>query len=422
MMRRRPTLIVLLLASLTGAAVVWQGCAGDAEFYPCGFDPVSGKEILCCESVVVSCMDPDFYKQFSNSCDPCIHADGGTPDSGTDAPDDAEGGPPAGDAGPDDAPSDAPPDAPSDAAAACAGECVDAPPVGWSGLVYLWSAPSGTPFPSCPADAPIASPPLFANLVAPPASCGACSCDPPTGTCSLPTTFTASSAACNPGGGTTWSFDPPAAWAEGVCTNSNPVSATSCAPGPCVKSLTAGPLGVQDDPCGIETAAPAMPTAPPAWQTSALACKSASAFACADPSQACAPVSLSDLPAGFAACVSRDGDWPCPDSFPTKLGTATGFDDQRACSPCTCGAPAGSSCSAQLHVYADDTCMTAVLGDVPIGSDVSACFDLTGAAGTPLGSKYVDKVKYHPGTCAADGGQPMGQVTATGVATFCCLM
>jgi hypothetical protein len=66
--------------------------------------------------------------------------------------------------------------------------------------------------------------------------------------------------------------------------------------------------------------------------------------------------------------------------------------------------------------------MTAVLGDVPIGSDVSACFDLTGAAGTPLGSKYVDKVKYHPGTCAADGGQPMGQVTATGVATFCCLM
>lgn len=415
-MRYKPSLLVLAFALVSGSAITWQGCITDSQLYPCGFDAF-GNEIICCENWNVSCLDPDFYSRFPR-CEYCLTL----PDGGqeADAAEDADGGPPAGDAGLD-ADLDAPDGDPPDAAKFCPGECIAAAPVGWSAPVYVAVQPAAAPVPACPGEAPVSSPLLHAGLVSPPAACGACSCDPPTGTCALPTTFTASATACSGGVGTTWSFDPPVAWAEGVCTNSNAVPAASCSPGPCVKSLTAGPLAVADEPCGAVTAAPDLPSPPPSWETSVLACTSAAAFACADPAEACSPIPRAGVPEGFKICVSRDGDWACPAPFPDKIGVAAAFEDQRGCSPCTCGPAAGSFCDAHLHVYADDACATEVLGDVPIGSTGAPCFDLIATPGTGLGSKSVDKVKYHPGACGAGGGEPTGAAVPAGSATFCCL-
>ncbi len=403
MMHRRLTMISLLLASLLG--LVWQGCVSDGQLYPCGFD-ANNQEILCCPMWTAACMDPEVHARLPGRCDPCLYPDAGAPDSGTDAADDAEGGPPGGDAGTD---------AADGAAAVCSGACVEAPPLGWSEPTLLWKGAIGSTPPACPAEAPVIGFQGFADLVVPPASCGACSCDAATATCGITSSYTASSVACG-ATGVTSSFDAPASW-DGTCTNDGAFAAGQlCGTTTCAKSLTAGALTVQNEGCAAVTAPPPIPTPPATWQTAVLACKRGSAVPCDDPGQVCAPVAVP--PQGFTLCVYQDGDLDCPASFPNKLGVATGFDDQRGCSACTCGSPAGGLCVATLNVFTDNAC-TAPLLSIPISSTGPACVDLV-PPGPALGSKTVEKLKYLHGDCAAAGGDPMGDAVPTGAATFCC--
>jgi hypothetical protein len=412
MKRVRFLLVFCSLASLFGAVTAGlPACDEVAIIYPCA-NPIMGRkdhtghedaccETDCCEGVIAS----------PGITDGCVWLDGG---ADADAQEDAEAGPPADDAGPDGG-EDAATDAHADAAPACPGACIDAPPLGWSDPAVLWLGAMGTPPPSCPTEAPVVGFQGFADLAAPPASCGACSCGEATATCALPSSLAVSSATC-PGGGVTTPFDPPASW-DGSCTNGNPLQANQmCGAVTCAKSLTTGPLVVQNEGCSAATALPVMPTPPATWQTAALACKRGSSVLCDDPLQVCAPVA--DVPPGFLVCVYQAGDVDCPASFPDKHAVAAGADDQRACSPCACGSPTGGLCVATLNVFTDDGC-TAPLLSVPIGSTGPACFDLV-PPGPALGSKTVDKVKYLPGACVPSGGEAIGQALPTGPATFCC--
>lgn len=402
MSARRRT-VFLLVAALAGSALATAGgaCGDVGSIYNCP-DPIPGR------------LDHNGHHDPCCYVDPCHDEDAGTDggaDAEADAQEDAEAGPPADDGG-----LDAGPDAQADAGPSCPGACVDAPPLGWSDPALLWLGPMGSAPPSCPAEAPVVGFQGFADLDAPPASCGACSCSASTASCTLPASFTASTAACNPGGGVATSFDAPAAW-DGSCTADNAIGqGQMCGALACAKSLTAGPLTVTGEACGVVLGEPATPTPPATWQTAALACKRGSSAPCDDPTQVCAPVAVA--PPGFALCVFQAGDVDCPSTFPDKHGVATGADDKRGCAPCACGAPMDGLCVATLNVFTDDVCAAPLLS-VQVGSTGPGCFDLV-PPGPALGSKSLDKLKYVPGTCAPSGGEAAGQVMPTGPATFCC--
>lgn len=204
---------------------------------------------------------------------------------------------------------------------------------------------------------------------------------------------------------------------DGSCTADNAIGqGQMCGALACAKSLTAGPLTVTGEACGVVLGEPATPTPPATWQTAALACKRGSSAPCDDPTQVCAPVAVA--PPGFALCVFQAGDVDCPSTFPDKHGVATGADDKRGCAPCACGAPMDGLCVATLNVFTDDVCAAPLLS-VQVGSTGPGCFDLV-PPGPALGSKSLDKLKYVPGTCAPSGGEAAGQVMPTGPATFCC--
>ena len=120
-------------------------------------------------------------------------------------------------------------------------------------------------------------------------------------------------------------------------------------------------------------------------------------------------------------CIFATTEMSCPAGWPDQLLIATGFNDQRACAPCQCGAVQGSDCTASLAVFSDTGC-SSLLAVVDAGSAPSSTCVSIAPAGTPVGSKTLSNVHYTPGTCAPSGGEPTdGGVTPTGVATFCCL-
>ena len=373
-----PKLRLLLLLGVLAptfalALTTVPGCGETTTIYPCA-DPIYGRR--------------DHNGHLDECClvDPC-----NDPPPDKDASADADDEPPPG----------------------CPGACIDAPALGWSDPALLWTGPAGASPPACPPEAPVLGFEGFADLTVPAAGCPACACTTPAGTCALPTGYTASSASCGAVGVTT-SFNAPDAW-DGGCTQANAV--LTCGSAGCVASLTAGAITVQDESCAVATAQPAAPTEPVTYQTAARACKRGSSLGCDDPTLVCAPVSAA--PPGFKLCVHRAGDAECPAAFPEKHGVATGVDDQRACSPCTCGSPTGGVCVAALNVFTDDACGAPLFVN-PVSSTTQACFDIA-TPGVTLGSKSVDKLAYIPGACAASGGEPVGAATATGVSTFCCV-
>ena len=156
----------------------------------------------------------------------------------------------------------------------------------------------------------------------------------------------------------------------------------------------------------------------PSWTTAVLACHGmvTSGLLCSDPGQMCVPAAM---PPDFSMCLYNQADVSCPDTYPDKHLVYTGFDDQRTCSPCACGAPVGSSCSGSLSIFKDSACSSPLLF-APISSSNSACFNVV-PAGLPLGSKTVTALTYASGTCLPSGGEATGTVEASGPATFCCL-
>ncbi len=80
------------------------------------------------------------------------------------------------------------------------------------------------------------------------------------------------------------------------------------------------------------------PSMPPVWQQQALACQTNDVPPCDGTAKVCAPAAPSA--AGFSVCIFRFGDdRGCPAAYPLQHVFYDGYDDNRACSDCTCGAP-----------------------------------------------------------------------------------
>jgi hypothetical protein len=97
------------------------------------------------------------------------------------------------------------------------------------------------------------------------------------------------------------------------------------------------------------------------------------------------------------------------------------FDDATGgpmCTPCSCGAPVGSLCTAKVSIYGDGTCTT-LLATVPASSFAPTCFDVN-PAGQAVGSTDISILAYQPGSCPASGGELTGAFALQGPTTFCC--
>src|SRR5262249_53874094 len=163
--------------------------------------------------------------------------------------------------------------------------------------------------------------------------------------------MTANAASCAGMTSVHTSFDPPALW-DGACTADNAIPANKqCGAQPCVQSLTIAPLTINEAGCAASQLAPSV--SPAIWTTYALGCKDSTNFPCSGGKGLC--VGWPDPPpAGFRECIVAKGDVECPagDKHSEKrVSYDEKIDDTRGCTPCTCGAPTGTSCSALVSTF-----------------------------------------------------------------------
>jgi hypothetical protein len=278
----------------------------------------------------------------------------------------------------------------------------------------------------CPVEAPtqsfygVADPSL---VPPPPLSCPACACDAPEGACTLPATWTVSSAACaDPAGGIKTPFDPPAGW-DGACLADKAIPAGAmCSGKPCVRSVTVSAPVLEETPCTPrKLESEPKPTGfkaelPLDWRV-AQACGPASPWlACkGEEDKLCVPKPSE----AFATCVRAPGDVACPAGWPVRALYFADWQDARACSDCACSAPMGGSCLVRATVASDATCSAQPQPLFVSSMDPGGCVDVP--SGVALGSKEAALLAYEPGTCTPLESVTEGKVDVSGPVTLCCL-
>lgn len=300
----------------------------------------------------------------------------------------------------------------------CTGQCLPGAPDGWSDPQLLWTGAAAAA-PPCPAGAPVVA---YEGQLDPtaPNACGACTCAPPAGSCALPATMTANDAPCEQLTGSTGQlpFDPPSPW-DGTCTTNDaiPGATTPCGSAggsPCVASISIGALVLSETACA-PAVQPVAGDGPAPVGTFARACKAAVATGCDGEEGVCLPAT-----SGFAPCIHHAGDVGCPGSFSPYTDRHVFYgslDDTRSCTPCACGAPTGSACSALISVYSD--ACTTLLDATTITATAPLCLDVP--PGSALASKAATAATYTPGACPPSGGVATGMAVESLPSTFCCL-
>ena len=347
---------------------------------------------------VYSCENPDKgHKDVNGEPDPCHYNDVVDAGHAADAGDAGD----AADAGDEDDAGDAePPDA---AGETCPGICVPGLPGGWFGPSLFWMGAEAAA-PSC-ADVPGLPLEFFtghADLDGP--LCGACTCEQPSGSCALPATLTAAAASCAGDSSSVehTPFGPPPKW-EGDCTAANAISAGKlCGGVPCVQSVTIAPLTLKQGGC-LPIEPPKAP--PPNWTTFTRACSPASVLAnCGQKGGVCMPIVADSK---FRICAMQKGapnQVACPPAYPDKRVFYGNSADTLACSPCSCGAPAGSTCTGSVSIFPDSGCGAPLVVSVSIDATGPLCTDIK-PAGSGLGSMSASEPIFTPGACKATGGE-----------------
>ena len=279
----------------------------------------------------------------------------------------------------------------------------------WETPTLLWVGPEDQA-PECPLGPKSISYKGHADLVAP-NLCEACTCEPPTGSCALPSKLTASLAVCVSQVKPTIKWDAPTPW-DGTCDS------TIQLPDGAAHSLTIDPIAMTENGCAVgpPVAAKVLSSR---WDTFALGCDTG-----IPPGTLERSICLSEpLPPGFKVCIFYDGERVCPDDIQGNTFTEQhvfyqGVQDDRQCSACSCGAPTGSACTATISIYKNANC-SALLDQKTIDSSSETCTDIK-LPGQALGSKSAGPTTYLPGTCPAMGGDGSGIAIPTNPATLCC--
>ena len=282
----------------------------------------------------------------------------------------------------------------------------------WEDPTLLWFGPADQ-VPECPRGPMTIAYEAQTDLVAL-SACEACTCEPPTGSCTLPLTLTASTAACNVSGGISTTFNAPAAW-DGSCDS------TTQTPSGAAHSLAIDPITMTENGCALGPPVPAKVISLH-WDTLARACDIGLP---AGPVKRSTCLPRDPLPTGFALCIFHEGEYDCP-TEPANVFTERhvfyqDVQDDRQCSGCSCGAPTGSTCDGTISIYKGNnlTCSSPTFAQIPISSMQPACIDFADP-GQALGSKSAGTATYVPGICPPMGGDASGTAIPTAPDTFCC--
>jgi hypothetical protein len=305
----------------------------------------------------------------------------------------------------------------SSCTAPCDGECLARADLPMWGPLLAWIGPVDQQ-PVCPYGTTPVAGEHHADLNVPPLDCPTCSCDPPTGTCDLPATMTASSGKCYAPNAIHSDTNPPANW-DGSCTAANPIAAgAACNGGPCVNSLTVAPLTLTESGCAPRAINPPTPAPPPSWKASAVMCN---LEPCDAGKSVCVPKVSS--PVFWETCLAFAGDTAvCSAPYPVRHVVYDSFTDGRTCGTCTCQPPTGASCVSVLSVFEGTACKgpAAIPGNLITSKPQPFCFDLP--PGIALGSKMMTPpVYYSAGLCESVAVGGSGEVTTQGAMTLCCL-
>ena len=156
----------------------------------------------------------------------------------------------------------------------------------------------------------------------------------------------------------------------------------------CVQSLTIAPLALTENACTVSVE-PVAAKLPYTWGTVARSCRGVAYGRCAMPAEICAPAPEPD----FAQCLARDGDRECPGPYYTvKHVFYSGLADTRDCTPCACGAPLGSTCTAFVSAFKDGSCSSPVVAGT-VDATGPVCLDVS-----PPGSRSGASSRQSPST------------------------
>jgi hypothetical protein len=264
----------------------------------------------------------------------------------------------------------------------------------------------------------------YDELVAPPAACDACTCGASKGECyQPPDKIEIRAGTCAESGVPFSPFDGPLNW-TGTCSSDGGLSAgTMCGNEPCAQSVWASPLPPPKGDACLPTTSIPLSTKEFAWTTRGIACESKTEQdACSSEKQYCA----ANLGPEWLTCVHQKGIHnlsDCPDEYNASVHRLYPYEpvDDRGCTDCSCGAPAGSACIGNMPVYDDAACSNQFV-NLLLGSMSENCTGII-PAGRAIGAKRVTDLAYLPGTCGSTGGEPKGLATgnAANAVTFCCM-
>ncbi|AUX25004.1 hypothetical protein SOCEGT47_055450 [Sorangium cellulosum] len=287
--------------------------------------------------------------------------------------------------------------------------CVTAPPPpGFGDPILFWMGSPGdeASVPECPKEAPERVFDGYGGFDRAHA-CPPCRCSGPS--CELPRALEGSSSAACDGPGS-MSFDAPAGW-DGACA-----APAAAAPGEIgslrIPAPTVSACEVVDERAGEPRDLPAP------WGERARGCAGVEGERADSDLDATCVAWLASRHPDFTVCIHYLGEGAprCPAAYPEMRTFFRGFDDTRGCTRCECGPAHGSRCVALVSAYEDRSCGR-VLDAVTVTLAGPKC--VTGP-GLRLASLDAQWIEDEPGSCAARGGVPTGDVRPRGESFFCC--
>jgi hypothetical protein len=124
--------------------------------------------------------------------------------------------------------------------------------------------------------------------------------------------------------------------------------------------------------------------------------------------------------ADFAMCITPEADGLCRPGFKNRLEFTMRLSDNRACTPCACGAPTGGRCMADVMLYGDATCNTQIDLGAFIDQGDNPCHDVP--APLPLAAVRAVLTRQEPGSCTPTpvASKVVGTVERGERRVFCC--
>ncbi|MEJ7732288.1 MAG: hypothetical protein WKG00_24160 [Polyangiaceae bacterium] len=276
-------------------------------------------------------------------------------------------------------------------------QCIPEAPAGWDGPFAV--AVGAMADVACPGGWPAPKPVAHMELQVPAPACTDCTCTVATPiSCGLTPLVFYVDESCSLTGA-----------AENVVAGSCVGSAHATA-----LSVSVGPPATVAGTCAFDGGDRVVAT----WAQHVTTCAGGLGAGCAAGSVCAPPIAM---PFGTGACISGEGNMPCPDAYPVPTTAFRDVADTRTCTACTCGqllpGPSGGGCAATVALYADLGCTG---GFVPTG--VNGCTQVSdGVESLEVIDLQVPATP--PGGCSglASGGDPEGQVEPSEPLTICCL-